>query len=88
MAAYECGTTDFPEPYPESIVCPEQSPETKAVITYVQLCSGIHFISKVRIEALCLGAGTALGELPSYFMARAHRLSGYDSDSRSALPMK
>ena len=35
MAAYECGTTDFPEPYPESIVCPEQSPETKAVITYV-----------------------------------------------------
>ena len=41
MAAYECGTTDFPEPYPESIVCPEQSPETKAVITYVQLCSGI-----------------------------------------------
>jgi hypothetical protein len=36
MAAYECGTTDFPEPYPESIVCPEQSPETKAVITYVK----------------------------------------------------
>ena len=33
MAAYECGTTDFPSPpYPDSIVCPEQSPETKAVI--------------------------------------------------------
>jgi len=74
MAAYECGTTDFPEPYPESIVCPEQSPETKAVITIWAI------MSKVRIEAFCWGAGTALGELPPYFMARAHRLSGYDSD--------
>ena len=37
-------------------------------------------LSKVRIEAFCWGAGTALGELPPYFMARAHRLSGYDSD--------
>merc|ERR1712004_188719 len=37
-------------------------------------------MSKVRIEAFCWGAGTALGELPPYFMARAHRLSGYDSD--------
>ena len=37
-------------------------------------------MAKVRIEAFCWGAGTALGELPPYFMARAHRLSGYDSD--------
>ena len=37
-------------------------------------------MSKVRIEAFCCGAWTALGELPPYFMARAHRLSGYDSD--------
>ena len=91
MAAYECGTTDFPEPYPESIVCPEQSPETKAVITYVHrhfICDFFYYyyfsiwaiMSKVRIEAFCWGAGTALGELPPYFMARAHRLSGYDSD--------
>merc|ERR1712156_1296779 len=60
--------------YPESIVCPEQSPETKAVISIWTI------MSKVRIEAFCWGAGTALGELPPYFMARAHRLSGYDSD--------
>merc|ERR1712012_1458374 len=34
MAAYECGSTDFPSPpYPDSIVCPEQSPESKAVIS-------------------------------------------------------
>jgi len=37
-------------------------------------------ISKVRVEAFCWGFGTALGELPPYFMARAHRLSGYDED--------
>jgi len=34
----------------------------------------------VRIESFCWGVGTALGELPPYFMARAHRLSGYDPD--------
>ena len=37
-------------------------------------------VSKVRVEAFCWGAGTALGELPPYFMARAHRLSGQDPD--------
>lgn len=33
-------------------------------------------MSKVRFEAFLWGAGTALGELPPYFMARASRLSG------------
>ena len=37
-------------------------------------------MSKVRIESFCWGVGTALGELPPYFMARAHRLSGDDRD--------
>ena len=37
-------------------------------------------MSKVRIESFCWGFGTVLGELPPYFMARAHRLSGYDPD--------
>lgn len=31
------------------------------------------------------GAGTALGELPPYFMARAARLSGYDPDDEDDL---
>lgn len=33
-------------------------------------------MSKVRVEAFMWGAGTALGELPPYFVARAHRLAG------------
>ena len=37
-------------------------------------------MSKVRVESFCWGVGTALGELPPYFMARAHRLSGSDPD--------
>lgn len=31
------------------------------------------------------GAGTALGELPPYFMARAARLSGYDPEDKDDL---
>ncbi|XP_076024516.1 vacuole membrane protein 1-like isoform X2 [Genypterus blacodes] len=37
-------------------------------------------ISKVRLEACMWGAGTAIGELPPYFMARAARLSGANPD--------
>lgn len=37
-------------------------------------------MAKVRLEAFLWGAGTALGELPPYFMAKAARLSGYDPD--------
>lgn len=42
-------------------------------------------MSKVRLEAFMWGAGTALGELPPYFMARAARLSGYDPDDEDDL---
>ncbi|XP_070549732.1 vacuole membrane protein 1-like [Ptychodera flava] len=37
-------------------------------------------MSKVRIEAFMWGAGTAIGELPPYFMAKAARLSGIEPD--------
>lgn len=37
-------------------------------------------MSKVRFEAFLWGVGTALGELPPYFMAKAARLSGYDPE--------
>jgi len=78
LAAYECGSTDFPSPpYPDSIVCPEQATDggsTQAAMTIWQI------VSKVRVEAFCWGFGTALGELPPYFMARAHRLSGHDPE--------
>lgn len=74
LAAYECGSTDFPEPpYPDQIVCPEDG----GVEGSISLWS---IMSKVRLEACMWGAGTAIGELPPYFMARAARLSGADPD--------
>uniref|UniRef100_A0A3B5L1X3 Vacuole membrane protein 1 n=1 Tax=Xiphophorus couchianus TaxID=32473 RepID=A0A3B5L1X3_9TELE len=71
LAAYECGSVEFPEPpYPDQIVCPQQEGS-------ISLWT---IISKVRLEACMWGAGTAIGELPPYFMARAARLSGSDPD--------
>lgn len=73
LAAYECGSLDFPEPpYPDEIICPDKRNSLAVSIFSI--------MSKVRVEAMCWGAGTALGELPPYFMARAARLSGYVSD--------
>ncbi|XP_063927167.1 vacuole membrane protein 1 isoform X2 [Zophobas morio] len=73
LAAYECESLNFPEPpYPDEIICPdERNPLAVSILT---------IMSKVRLEAMCWGAGTALGELPPYFMARAARLSGIDPD--------
>ncbi|KAJ0063868.1 hypothetical protein NL108_012876, partial [Boleophthalmus pectinirostris] len=98
LAAYECGSTDFPEPpYPDQIICPPDE-------AFDQSISLFTIMSKVRLEA-CMwvsmscktkqifrsevlnnknycdqGAGTAIGELPPYFMARAARQSGADPE--------
>lgn len=73
LAAYECNSLDFPEPpYPNEIMCPE---EQVLSTSYPSMWA---IMSKVRFEAFLWGAGTALGELPPYFMARASRLSGTD----------
>ncbi|XP_045033265.1 vacuole membrane protein 1-like [Daphnia magna] len=70
LAAYECGTLDFPSPpYPDSIICPENETLSQLPVTLWSI------MAKVRLEAMMWGAGTALGELPPYFMARAARLS-------------
>jgi len=79
LAAYECGSLDFPEPpYPNDIVCPDD-----ALHGFVPSLWSI--MSKVRLESFLWGAGTALGELPPYFMARAARLSGYDPEDAEDL---
>ncbi|KAM9728293.1 vacuole membrane protein 1-like isoform 1-T1 [Menidia menidia] len=99
LAAYECGSVDFPEPpYPDQIVCPQrEAPPSGSeaeqvgvenvgadrVMGTAALQGGISLwtiVSKVRLEACMWGAGTAIGELPPYFMARAARLSGSEPD--------
>lgn len=70
IAAWECRSTAFPEPpYPHRIICPAEGGDTMSIDIFA-------IMSKVRLEAFMWGAGTALGELPPYFMARAARLSG------------
>ncbi|KAK6741380.1 hypothetical protein RB195_009310 [Necator americanus] len=77
LAAHECNSLDFPEPpYPDSITCPHPRSDASSsiAITLWQI------VAKVRVESLLWGAGTALGELPPYFMARAARLTGEEPD--------
>jgi len=74
LAAYECQTLDFPTPpYPDIKVCP-QEPYKRNYPDVWQI------LAKVRPEALLWGIGTALGELPPYFMTRRARLSGKELD--------
>ncbi|CAL8139642.1 unnamed protein product [Orchesella dallaii] len=75
LAAEECFTLDFPEPpYPEQIICSSTSVANAAGPS--ETVSILDIMQKVRWECLSWGLGTALGELPPYFMARAARLAG------------
>ncbi|XP_058020119.1 vacuole membrane protein 1 [Ahaetulla prasina] len=74
LAAYECNSVNFPEPpYPDQIICPDKEGVEGSISLWT-------IMSKVRLEACMWGAGTAIGELPPYFMARAARLSGTEPD--------
>ncbi|XP_035702629.1 vacuole membrane protein 1 isoform X2 [Folsomia candida] len=75
LAADECGTLDFPKPpYPDQVMCPEDPDFTRGIVSVYDI------ICKVRWESLMWGFGTALGELPPFFMARAARVSGMVDD--------
>ncbi|XP_065831610.1 vacuole membrane protein 1-like [Oscarella lobularis] len=70
LSAWECMSVDFPSPpYPDEIRCPSDE-RTNSQLSILTI------MSKVRLEAFMWGFGTAIGELPPYFMARAARLSG------------
>lgn len=70
MAGYECGGLNFPEPpYPDKILCPSGI-DPRWVTTMWNI------MKKVWLEATMWGAGTALGELPPYFVAKTARLTG------------
>ena len=46
LAAYECGSTDFPEPpYPDSIVCPDETGAEKIPITIWSIMAKVRSIS-------------------------------------------
>ncbi|XP_075218858.1 vacuole membrane protein 1-like isoform X2 [Lycorma delicatula] len=69
IAAYECHSLNFPEPpYPEKIICPDAILEESDISIW-------SIMRKVHFESFFWGTGTALGELPPYFLARTARLS-------------
>jgi len=86
LAAYECGSIKFPRPpYPNEIICPLSN---ETILTDFLETGPISFwkiLWKVKLEAFSWGLGTALGELPPYFMARAARLSTIDRNDNEEL---
>jgi hypothetical protein len=70
VAAYECGSTRFSLYGPEAFVCPPPGADPGPPP------SPWSIFWRVQSAALFWGVGTALGELPPYFVARAARLSG------------
>jgi hypothetical protein len=78
LAAYECNSLDFPQPpYPDEITCPSNKTQLINAVG-VSMWS---IMAKVRLESFMWGAGTAIGELPPYFMARASALSNKETDA-------
>ncbi|EGD75424.1 hypothetical protein PTSG_06500 [Salpingoeca rosetta] len=82
MHAYACGTLDFGPQIDSTrqstwsaVDCP---PEPEG--GWTDPITILAVISKIRYPAMMWGAGTAIGELPPYFVARAARLSGEDPD--------
>lgn len=96
LAAYECGSIKFPRPpYPNEIVCPTvtttahtPADDNETTLTNLLETGSVSFLKilwKVKLEAFFWGLGTALGELPPYFMARAARLGTNENDDDDEL---
>ncbi|KAJ1824042.1 hypothetical protein LPJ60_001072 [Coemansia sp. RSA 2675] len=70
LTAYECGHTAFPVRGPNAFQCGTNVAAAATPATFSAI------LSMVIIESLCWGAGTAIGELPPYFIARAASAAG------------
>ncbi|KAI9206075.1 uncharacterized protein BJ171DRAFT_40708 [Polychytrium aggregatum] len=70
ITAYRCGSLNFISRGPHGFVCPEEAGAGIVTIWTIY--------SKVALECFFWGAGTAIGELPPYFVARAAASAGRD----------
>ncbi|KAF9980166.1 Vacuolar membrane protease [Mortierella antarctica] len=80
LAAYKCGNTDFDVRGDHRQVFLCKSPEELAIplTIYSIFCA-------VQWESFFWGLGTAIGELPPYFVARAAALSGNRNEELAAI---
>eukprot|EP01098_Paradermamoeba_levis_P012726 TRINITY_DN5629_c0_g1_i1.p1 TRINITY_DN5629_c0_g1~~TRINITY_DN5629_c0_g1_i1.p1 ORF type:complete len:312 (-),score=61.59 TRINITY_DN5629_c0_g1_i1:75-947(-) len=74
LTATECNTMDFETSGPNGFLCPDDVAGGAAVAATAVTIWAI--ARKVQFVSFLWGAGTALGELPPYFVARAARLTG------------
>ncbi|KAJ1921469.1 hypothetical protein IWQ60_006744 [Tieghemiomyces parasiticus] len=77
LTAYRCGHLEFADRGPTAFVCVPGAPAVPVTAWRI--------LHKVVWASLCWGAGTAIGELPPYFMARAAALSGRNNPELEAL---
>ncbi|KAJ2888207.1 hypothetical protein IWW38_004983, partial [Coemansia aciculifera] len=68
LTAYECAHTAFPVRGPNAFQCGTGAAVAPATFAAI--------LRMVIFESLCWGAGTAIGELPPYFIARAASAAG------------
>ncbi|KAF9091172.1 Vacuolar membrane protease [Mortierella sp. AM989] len=78
LTAYKCGNTDFDVRGDSRFVC--KSPETVMVPLRIYT-----IFQAVQWESFFWGFGTAIGELPPYFVARAAALSGNRNEELAAI---
>lgn len=78
MGANEC--TYFPEMYPSKWEFKEFNPCTKPAENESESVTFLVIFMNVILEAFLWGAGTAIGELPPYFMAKAASEAGKSSE--------
>eukprot|EP01027_Heterolobosea_sp_BB2_P019847 GEZU01027964.1.p1 GENE.GEZU01027964.1~~GEZU01027964.1.p1 ORF type:complete len:464 (+),score=106.42 GEZU01027964.1:199-1590(+) len=80
LAATECNSLQFDTQGPNAFMCPPASTISPKDVTFWAI------VHKVQFACFCWGLGTALGELPPYFVARAARLSGERLDDLDEFP--
>ncbi|KAF9409770.1 Vacuolar membrane protease [Podila epigama] len=79
LAAYKCGNTDFDVRGDLRFVCRSQEEATAVSLTLYAIFRAVQW------ESFFWGLGTALGELPPYFVARAAALSGNRNEELAAI---
>ncbi|KAF9104222.1 Vacuolar membrane protease [Mortierella sp. AM989] len=78
LTAYKCGNIDFDVRGDHRFVCKSSEAAVLPLTIYAILCA-------VQWESFFWGFGTAIGELPPYFVARAAALSGNRNEELAAI---
>ena len=68
LATNECGTIMVPTFGSDAFMCPDDADHDNSDVTLIGI------MSRVQVACFLWGLGTAIGELPPYFVSRAGKL--------------